>query len=237
MSSALGLLKLDLLESLLREFAETLWRSRRVGERKRLQIYNSLVLPVLTYNMSTWALTQKETQELEAFHRRQLRSVIGISYPQIISNEDLHKRTDSEPFGVSMFDARWRMLGHTLRMSNNVPAKQATMSNFALADSPMAPGFQRKPRTTLATVLEHDISTMKIIMGEHAEIARNTRRKRAKKEIYADEQLAQIYGALPSQLKTIEDINCLEKLAKARTKWKRLVDDAHAWLSQRENPN
>jgi hypothetical protein len=107
-----------------------MWSRRRiVREWKRLRTYNACVKPVLTYNMSTWGLTQDELEQLDAFHRQQLRSLLGIQYPDTIHNDDLYKRTKSVPISEELRLARWRMLGHVLRMNDNVPAKQATTTS------------------------------------------------------------------------------------------------------------
>ena len=53
---------------------KTLWlRRHHVSEVLRLRIYNAFVLPVLLYNMGTWGLTQKQNNQLDSFHRSQLR--------------------------------------------------------------------------------------------------------------------------------------------------------------------
>jgi hypothetical protein len=105
---------------------KALWiRTDKISEKRRIRLYNAYVKPILTYNMCTWALNQKEIAELEAFHRKQLRSVLGIFYPNIISNEDLYKTTNTERLGIEIAISRWKMFGHVLRMPNKTPAKQA----------------------------------------------------------------------------------------------------------------
>ena len=52
-------------------------RKDHISEKLRLKLYRTLVKPVLMYNRSTWGLTQKETKGLDAFHRQQLRQLIG----------------------------------------------------------------------------------------------------------------------------------------------------------------
>lgn len=212
--------------------AKAMCTSTKISEPKRLRIYNSMVKPVLTYNMGTWALTQAETNELEAFHRKQLKGVLGIYYPEVISNEDLYKRTGAEPLGLEMFHARWRMLGHTLRMGNTVPAKQAMIAYFGNEITNIE-GFVGRPRTTLPLVLSQDLASMKEAADERTEKSQKDGRKKTKKEVEMQEKQAKLYDALPSQLESIDDLKSLEKLAKARKKWRQLVDDAHALRSQR----
>ncbi|RHY31560.1 hypothetical protein DYB32_003387 [Aphanomyces invadans] len=77
-----------------------IWMRRElVSESNRARLYKVYVLPVLLYNCGTWALTPTQLDGLEAFHRRQLRLLLGIFYPHRI----LAARH------------RWRLFGHVLR--------------------------------------------------------------------------------------------------------------------------
>ena len=66
-----------------------------------MTIYKKLVRPMLIYNCSTWGLTNAEESKFDAFHRRQLRRVLGIKYPTIISNKKLYRKTGEEPVSLS----------------------------------------------------------------------------------------------------------------------------------------
>ena len=70
-----------------------IWVSHHiVSQDLRLRLYNAFIVPVLTDNMGTWGLTPTEWAMIDAFHRRQLRQVIGIRYPQRISNNALYRK-------------------------------------------------------------------------------------------------------------------------------------------------
>ena len=108
----------------------TLWlRWRHVGEAQRLRLYNAFIVPVLTYNMSTWALTQVENAHLDSIHRTQLKHLLGIKWPQCISNKVLYQRCQCEPLSIKITEARWRLFGHVLRMPQNVPAQTVTFNH------------------------------------------------------------------------------------------------------------
>ena len=127
--------------------------------------------------MSTWALTQAESNELDAFHRRQLRSIIGVRYPDTISNNELYARTKTTPLSLEMFLARWKLFGHTLRMNNEVPAKQAMLDYFSIEKSGETSAFQGRPRTTPPIVLSQDLEQMKAAAAEARANATNKQRK------------------------------------------------------------
>ena len=190
-----------------------LWNKfSRVSVRRRIRIYNAYVLPILTYNMGTWALTKSDESELDAFHRRQLRTVLNIRWPEHISNEHLYQLTCSAPVTADMFRARWRMLGHTLRMADDIPAKCAMLAYFTTPEA----RYAGRPRITLPTKISQDLTHI-----QEAAAA-------------APRKAPQWTHTLPARLTTISELHQLERLARARKGWQKLVDSAYTLLKQRE---
>jgi hypothetical protein len=134
-----------------------LWPRRViVTERRRLRLYNAFVLPTLTYNLAVQAPTQAVSDSLDAFHRRQLRHVLGAWWPDnVISNDQLYARTGARPLSEMARCARWRFLGHALRLPADTPANQAMEAYFRAREH-----LRRWPgraRTCLQTVLSADL--------------------------------------------------------------------------------
>ena len=184
------------------------------GVRRRIRIYNAYVLPILTYNMSTWALTKSDECELDAFHRRQLRIVLAVRWPEHISNEYLYQRTGSKPVSEDMFLARWGMLGHTLRMADEIPAKRTMLAYFTHTSA--AARYAGRPRITLAKKINLDPNHI------HEVTAAAPRRAPAWTH------------TLPTRLTTLSELHQLEKLARARKGCQKLADSEHTLLKQRE---
>ena len=102
----------------------SLWvRKRHICEGLRLRLYNAFIVPVLTYNMGTWGLTPTEWARFDGFHRRQLRQVIGIRYPEKISSNALYERCECGPMSLSAVKARWGLFGHVMRLLHDTPAR------------------------------------------------------------------------------------------------------------------
>jgi hypothetical protein len=179
----------------------------KISVALRLRLYNAYVLPVLTYNACTWALSQTEQEELDAFHRRQLRKVIGIKYPRIISNEWLYMRCNTQALSHTIRGARWRMLGHVLRMDDQIPAKYAMKHYFDSTGSK----YRGKPRTTLQVVLDRDLQ-----VGA------------------ANIQANHPFLGIPSKLRSLEELEQLESIAQERSNWKLIV--AHMQVSPPTRP-
>ena len=125
-----------------------------VKQSIKLQAYKALVKPILLYNASTWGLTATDEKSLDAFHRQQLRYVLNVKYPRIMRNITVYKTADEKPLSLQILSARWRLLGHCLRLPTDTPVMKAIRHYFKPSS---APGFRGKSRTTLPVTLHNDI--------------------------------------------------------------------------------
>ena len=137
-----------------RKLSTVRFRRSRISLPLRLRLYESFVVPVLTYNMGTWGLTKAELDRLDTYHRRHLRQVISIHWPNCISNAALYRRCRCRPISEDVKSARWCLFGHVLRMPLDAPAQQAI--DYYFADTGVAT-FRGRPRTTLPTALSADL--------------------------------------------------------------------------------
>ena len=112
-----------------------------------------MIKSVLTYNCGTWGLTKAEWNKLDAFHRKQLKYILNITWPTRISNEKLYEITNEEPLSKTCRRSRWNLLGHILRRKNTIPANQAMIYYF----EKHAKGFCGGKRATLPTNLHEDL--------------------------------------------------------------------------------
>ena len=116
-------------------------------------------MPLLTYNSSTWALSDTEVDAIDSFRRRQLRIVLGVRYPRKIPNKELYKQTNTIELKHIIRKARWSLLGHVLRMSSKTPANFAMTQYF---NQPSAECYRGRQRTTLPGVLNKDLELAKL---------------------------------------------------------------------------
>ena len=130
-----------------------LWKLVKVSIRTKLRLYNALVKPILLYNCSTWGLTQQWSDKLDATHRRHLRRLLGIFYPNHISNIKLYEVCHEEPLSDYIRKARWSLLGHILRLPPEAPAQMALDTYVTAA----FPGRRGRHQTGLMTVLKAEL--------------------------------------------------------------------------------
>ena len=110
---------------------------------------------VLIYNCGTWGLTKTTEQRLDAFHRKQLKQVLGIRYPTKIRNVTLYQKTGEKPISETMRKARWELFGHISRRDRNIPAYKSMELYFN--PNFQGKGFRGTRRTTLPIVLNQDL--------------------------------------------------------------------------------
>ena len=99
---------------------ELLKRHKMVNRNKRLKLYNTIVRSVLLYNSCTWGMSERDENGINAFHRRQLRRVLGVKYPTKMKNEAVYRLSNSGPLSIMITTSRWKMFGHVLRMNANI---------------------------------------------------------------------------------------------------------------------
>ena len=79
----------------------SVWRSTILSTKTRLRIFNSIVKPVLLYGAETWRTTVANTKKLQTFLNTCLRKILKSHWPDIISNQELWRRTNQQPIPIS----------------------------------------------------------------------------------------------------------------------------------------
>ena len=98
-----------------------------------------------------WRITAAaDMNKLDAFHRKRMRKIQKVFWPNQISNEELNRRTSTLPLSVKIRIRRWRCIGQVLRRDNNSIARTAL--TWALE------GKRRlgRPRTTWRRSVERE---------------------------------------------------------------------------------
>ena len=131
-------------------------RKDRIKKNTRLKLYRTLVKCLLTYNCGTWALTKTEEEKLDSFHRKQLRKILGIKYPVIITNKSLYKKCNETPLSLQILESRWRLFGHILRRDECIPANKAMHFYFRKSEH----RYLGRPLTSLPITLNKDLSKL-----------------------------------------------------------------------------
>jgi len=65
------------------------------------------------------------TSKLQTFVDRCLRRIMNIHWPEVISNEELRRRTEEIEMSIQIKRRKWKWLGHKLRKGNEAIEREA----------------------------------------------------------------------------------------------------------------
>ena len=144
-----------------------IWKSQQYSLRTKLKLYNSNVKSVLLYGSECWRETQADMNKLSSFHNGCLRKICKIFWPEIISNADLFKKTNSLDIVIEIRRRRMRWLGHVLRMP------QESIPKVALRWTPQGKRNRGRPKTTWRRTVLADLEKENLTWGEAEKKAKN----------------------------------------------------------------
>ena len=98
---------------------QPLWKSSKYSFKTKLRIFNTNVVAVLLYGAETWRTNVADMNKLDAFHRKCMRKILKVFWPNQITNEELYHQTNTQPLSVTIKIRRWRWIGHVLRRDGN----------------------------------------------------------------------------------------------------------------------
>lgn len=105
------------------------WLSANISKKTKIRVFNSNIKSVLLYACETWLVTEKLTHSLQTFVNKCLRRIIGIRWPDTISNRQLWELTGQKEIKLEIRARKWRWVGHTLRRDPHNIAKQSFQWN------------------------------------------------------------------------------------------------------------
>ena len=100
-----------------------IWKTKNISLKTKLQIFNSNVKSTLLYSSETWKITNNILNKLQTFFNRCLRRLLGIFWPNTISNAKLWDLTNQDTIEIQIRRRKWVWIGHTLRRHNRSISK------------------------------------------------------------------------------------------------------------------
>lgn len=99
-------------------------KDRVMDIRVKKIIFDSILVPTLTYGSETWSITTREEKRIEAAEMRVLRMIVGKTRRDRVRNEWVRERIGVVPVINRMDSARLRWWGHVERMSEERVARR-----------------------------------------------------------------------------------------------------------------
>ena len=90
----------------------------------KLKVYRAVVLSSLLYGCETWTVYRRHLKQLERFHQRALRSILGIRWQDRVTNTEVFKRTNCISIEAMLLKSCLRWTGYVIRMEDHRIPKQ-----------------------------------------------------------------------------------------------------------------
>jgi len=100
------------------------WSCRYLCGRTQVQVFRSLVLPVLLYGCETWTLTRDLRQRLNSLGTRYLRRILGYRWSDFVSNEWLLRETQMRFVTCIVCECQLQLYGHVAHFPDADSAHQ-----------------------------------------------------------------------------------------------------------------
>ena len=95
------------------------WDRKGLTIATKLKVYNAVVLPSLLYACETWTVYSRHSKQLNAFHMRCLRSLLGIQWQDKVPDTEVLQRAESVSIHAVLLRCQLRWAGHVCRMEDS----------------------------------------------------------------------------------------------------------------------
>jgi len=111
-----------------------------------------MVKSVLLFGSKTWKEMKTTTSKPQIFVNRCLRRILNIHWPEVISNDELWRRTEEIEMSMQIKRRKWKWIGHRLRKGNEAIEREALDWN------PQGKRRRGRPRHTWRRTVHNEAS-------------------------------------------------------------------------------
>jgi len=131
---------------------DNVWRSSTLSLKIKLDLYTSLVVSTAVYASETWKSTARICQQLDVFHQRNLRKILGITWKDHVTNMEVLSQTGQQRLQDIVAERRLRMAFHIIRMP---PGR---LANHTMSWTPCGSGRWRgRPTKKCRSTFKEDL--------------------------------------------------------------------------------
>jgi len=98
-----------------------LW-SKNISKNTKTCLYTSIIIPSAICASQTWRTTDKTNRMLNVFNRRCLYHIMGVSWKDHMTNEELLSSAGIGDLQDIAGERRRRFIGHVLHLQTSRPA-------------------------------------------------------------------------------------------------------------------
>ena len=115
-------------------------KNLKVGTKS--SVYHAVCVTTLLYGAETWTPYRRHIKLLEAFHMKCLKRILGITWQDKVTHDEIFQRTQTTTIETIMMKQHLRWLGHVIRMPEHRLPRQILYGQ--LSQGTRSPGGQKK---------------------------------------------------------------------------------------------
>ena len=103
---------------------DRVFQNHNLSLNTKVKVYEAICLSVLLYGSEAWTLYARHMKNLEMWHVRCLRAILGITWRDKVTHSDILRKTHSVSMENNIAKRQLGWLGHVIRMDNDRLPKQ-----------------------------------------------------------------------------------------------------------------
>ena len=152
----------------LSRLTQRVWANKMLSINTKIAVYRACVISTLLYASETWTLYASQEKRLSSFHMRCLRRILGISWKDRITNNEVLQRANMPSMITLLRQRRLRWLGHVSRMEDGRIPKDLLYAE--LAEGKRATG---RPQLRFKDVCKRDLKAIDVEVGNWENLAQH----------------------------------------------------------------
>ena len=133
------------------------WSQRGLKKSTKLVVYSACVLTCLLYSCETWVVYRRHLKQLERFHQRCLRSILGILWNTYTPDTEVLEKANTISIEAHINRHRLRWVGHVIRFDDDRIPRQLLYGELSVGSRP-----QHKPKKRLKYCVKDSLAQCKI---------------------------------------------------------------------------
>ena len=142
------------------------WENSNIPLALKVKVYEACVISTLLYSAESWTTYRPQEKRLNAFHMRNLRSILGVKWQDRIPNTEILDTTKCLDMRSLLQKRRLRWAGHVSRMAESRIPKQTLYGELPNAPRPLG-----RPKLRYKDVVKRDLSSFSINKSDWEKVA------------------------------------------------------------------
>ena len=132
---------------------DRVFRNNNLSLPTKIKVYNAVCISTLLYGSESWTLYSRHMKDLEAWHVRSLRYILGITWRDRVTHEETYRRTGCTSLESQLGRKQLRWIGHIIRMDDDRLPKQILYGELSTGRR-KAGGQKKRHKDYVKTVLK-----------------------------------------------------------------------------------